>query len=227
MPNVEQAWIALHKTAGITTTRSWIVSDSAEITTYADELNSNINRSHRKHVELSTFDFGSLYTEIKLDDLGTRINMVIDLAFGEYTHIMLMAGKHVELSKGPPANAPPAQRKGPKIKYVSKATLKEAVKVLINNTNFQVGTRLFQQMIGIPMGTNCAVFIANLFLFSYEYEFIEHCINKQRLATLYADSASHGGTLTTSSRPTAPTSSNSPQTLSTLLCWPSTRSTSS
>ena len=31
------------------------------------------------------------------------------------------------------------------------------------------------------MGTNCAVFIANLFLFSYEYEFIKHCIDSGRI----------------------------------------------
>ena len=30
------------------------------------------------------------------------------------------------------------------------------------------GTKLYRQTIGIPMGTNCAPFVADLFLFWYE-----------------------------------------------------------
>lgn len=32
---------------------------------------------------------------------------------------------------------------------------------------------MFRQVIGIPMGTDCAPFLANLFLYSYEYQFIK------------------------------------------------------
>ena len=30
----------------------------------------------------------------------------------------------------------------------------------------------FKQFVGIPMGTDCAPVVANLFLFIYEYEFM-------------------------------------------------------
>ena len=33
--------------------------------------------------------------------------------------------------------------------------------------------RVFRQCIGIPMGTDCAPLIANLFLFYYEYNFMK------------------------------------------------------
>ena len=32
----------------------------------------------------------------------------------------------------------------------------------------QFGSKLYRQVVGIPMGTNCAPLVANLFLFRYE-----------------------------------------------------------
>ena len=46
---------------------------------------------------------------------------------------------------------------------------------LIDNIFVEFGGRIFQQTIGIPMGTtcNCAPLLADLFLYSYEAEFIQ------------------------------------------------------
>ena len=35
----------------------------------------------------------------------------------------------------------------------------------------------FQQIIGIPMGTNCAPLLADIFLYSYEAEFIQSLLS--------------------------------------------------
>ena len=35
-----------------------------------------------------------------------------------------------------------------------------------------IGTKLYRQVVGIPMGTNCAPLVADLFLFCYERDFI-------------------------------------------------------
>ena len=35
------------------------------------------------------------------------------------------------------------------------------------------GTKLYRQTIGIPMGTNCAPIVADLFLFCYEKDFVK------------------------------------------------------
>ena len=40
----------------------------------------------------------------------------------------------------------------------------------------QFGGRLFRQVIGIPMGTNRAPLLADLFLYSYENEFLDNMI---------------------------------------------------
>ena len=45
----------------------------------------------------------------------------------------------------------------------------EMLEYLIDNIYIVVGNRVFQQHIGIPMGTDCAPLLANLYLFYYEY----------------------------------------------------------
>ena len=48
------------------------------------------------------------------------------------------------------------------------------IEFLIDNIFVQFGGRLFPQVIGIPMGTNCAPLLADLFLHSYENEFRQY-----------------------------------------------------
>jgi hypothetical protein len=38
------------------------------------------------------------------------------------------------------------------------------------------GDQIFQQSIGIPMGTNCAPLLADLFLYSYKAEFVQRLL---------------------------------------------------
>jgi hypothetical protein len=44
---------------------------------------------------------------------------------------------------------------------------------LIDNIFVVFGNEVFQQTVGIPMGTNCAPLLANMFLYSFEAEFIQ------------------------------------------------------
>ena len=52
---------------------------------------------------------------------------------------------------------------------VSKSKLVEWTEYLIDNVYIKVGNNVYRQTIGIPMGTDCAPQLANLFLFHYEY----------------------------------------------------------
>ena len=45
----------------------------------------------------------------------------------------------------------------------------ELLEYLIENIFIMVGNKVFIQHVGIPMGTNCAPLLANLYLFYYEY----------------------------------------------------------
>ena len=46
------------------------------------------------------------------------------------------------------------------------------------------GGQLFRKMVGIPMGTSCAPLLADLFLYSYENEFLDKLVKegKRKLA---------------------------------------------
>jgi hypothetical protein len=43
----------------------------------------------------------------------------------------------------------------------------------IDNIFVEFGGRVFQQTIDIPMGTNCAVLLAHLFIHAYETAFLQ------------------------------------------------------
>ena len=47
-----------------------------------------------------------------------------------------------------------------------------------NNIFAMFGGRVFQQTVGIPTGTNCAPLLADLFLYSYEANFIHGLLKK-------------------------------------------------
>ena len=48
----------------------------------------------------------------------------------------------------------------------------EALIYLLDNIYIRFGTKLYRQIVGIPMGTNCAPLAADLFLFCYERDFM-------------------------------------------------------
>ena len=49
------------------------------------------------------------------------------------------------------------------------------------------GGKVFQQIVGIPMGTSCAPLLADIFLYSYEAEFIQSLLStgKKKLASQF------------------------------------------
>ena len=58
------------------------------------------------------------------------------------------------------------------------------IEFLVDNIYVRFGGQLFRQTVGIPMGTNCAPLLAELFLYSYQNEFLDTLIKegKRKLA---------------------------------------------
>ena len=48
----------------------------------------------------------------------------------------------------------------------------DALTFLLDNIFIRFGTKLYRQVVGIPMGTTCAPLVADLFLFYYERDFM-------------------------------------------------------
>ena len=52
--------------------------------------------------------------------------------------------------------------------------VRDALSFLLDNIYIRFGTKLNRQIVGIPMGTNCAPLLADLFLFCYERDFMKY-----------------------------------------------------
>ena len=57
-------------------------------------------------------------------------------------------------------------------------SVKKYITFLLANCFFTVGKHVFQQVIGIPMGTDPAPFMANLFLYYYENKFMKELLKR-------------------------------------------------
>ena len=49
----------------------------------------------------------------------------------------------------------------------------DALVYLLDNIFIRFGTKLYRQTIGIPMGTNCAPLVADVFLFCYDRDLMK------------------------------------------------------
>jgi hypothetical protein len=63
----------------------------------------------------------------------------------------------------------------------SEADVKGMLGFLVDNIYIVFGDQVFQQSVGIPMGTNCANLLADLFLYSYETEFVQKLLQDNNI----------------------------------------------
>ena len=63
-------------------------------------------------------------------------------------------------------------------KAFSETDIFNMLEFLIDNIFVMLGGCVFQQTVGIPMGTNCVPLLADLFLYSYEADFIQGFLKK-------------------------------------------------
>ena len=61
---------------------------------------------------------------------------------------------------------------------LTEETLIAYVEYLVDSIYVCVGNRIYRQCVGIPMGTDCAPLLANLFLFYYEYNYMKNLIKQ-------------------------------------------------
>ena len=117
---------------------------------------------------MSTFDFSTLYTKIPHQKLIEVMNDITDFCFQGGSHELIS----FSLSSKSYARWVPNNSKA-EIKF-SKPMVKEALEYLMNNCFFTFGNKIFRQVIGIPMGSDPAPFMANLFLYHYESLWIKN-----------------------------------------------------
>ena len=160
----------------------FIIDNRNKVIKYITEVNA-IPGNGRKSV--SAWDFSTLYTSIPHDQLKKCIESFIRKVFD----------KCVLTNKDPKAFICSSGKRD--IGYFSKNPSKinpcynldeliNAINFVIDNSLIKFHDMIFRQTIGIPMGTNCAPFLANVYLHVYEYLYLETLVKNNDLGTAQA-----------------------------------------
>ena len=139
----------------------------------AREMNNGIGVADRAAQPLQTFDFAKMYTNIRLDVLKVRMRRLVAALFDfrrarKRSDKFLFVARRKSKCKWVSGRRADSQHR----KVFDAAKLSKWFEYLVDNIHLEFAGRVLRQRIGIPMGTNCAVFVANLFCLTYEYAFI-------------------------------------------------------
>ena len=113
---------------------------------------------------LSTYDFSTLYTTLPHNLIKEKLNDLIEWTFNREGSLHLACNeRNIVLFSLPKS-----------IEIIPRSCQKvcEALTFLLDIIYIKFGTKLFRQILGIPMGTNCASLVADLYLFCYERDFM-------------------------------------------------------
>ena len=137
--------------------RFWIIENNAQVLEDIKFVNSKRNARNIK-----TFDFSTLYTKIPLDDLKEKLKEIVDKAFkgghNKYIQITSKTARWFHSKKN---------------ESFTKEDIFSMIDLVIDNSFFKFGDKVFRQSIGIPMGIDPAPQMANLYLYYYEAKFME------------------------------------------------------
>ena len=145
----------------------WILQNTEPV------LNS-IKRINRKKgaKSISTYDFTTIYTNLPHNKLIKALHKLIDFTFNGGNSNYIRINKWYKASWG---------KKTKSSLGFTKTSLKVAVRHLIENCYFTVGNTVLRQAIGIPMGIDPAPFWANLFLYTFEVEYMSKIIASDKV----------------------------------------------
>ena len=113
-----------------------------------------------RSTSLSTYDFSTVYTTLPHNLIKEKLLDLIEWTFKRALKTMahfiwpVMIEKHFSL-------------------LLSCQNVCDALSFLLDNIYIRFGTKLYRQIVGFPMGTNCAPLVADLFLYCYERDFMD------------------------------------------------------
>lgn len=134
----------------------WSVKNSLDV---LDKL-----QAHAGSFEsLDSFDFSTLYTTLPHDLIKKKFTYLIQWAFKKSDCEYLCSNSFkTYFSNTKQKNS---------VNWTSFDMI-TALEFLLDNIFVRFGNSVYRQVIGIPMGTNCAPLIADLFLYCYESQFM-------------------------------------------------------
>ena len=146
----------------------WILKNSKDLLEYIQ------SKSLSSCNSIKTFDFSTLYTTIPHSKLKEKLKELVQLCFikrngqRRYKYLVLGMDKYYFVKLQSDSN-----------RKFSETDIINMLDFVIDNIFVMFGGRVFQQTVGIPMGTNCAPLLADLFLYSYEANFIQELLQNK------------------------------------------------
>ena len=157
------------KTSHTGVNNMWILKNSTNLLSSLGHL--GVHRA----TSIQTFDFSTPYTSIPHDFLKSHMNNIIINAFkhknGATRYTYIKVGTNKSYFTSDPLNDDN--------KYTGNDICK-MIEFLVDNIYVRFGGQLFRKMVDIPVGTNCPPLLADLFLYSYENEFLDILIKEDK-----------------------------------------------
>ena len=143
----------------------WIADNSEQLRNHLSFLSNS-----RQAKSVDCYDFKTLYTNIPHEDLFDKICCLLDIVFdGKSVNFIRLSEnlKRVSWCQDFKSGG----------YCFSRSDVKEMLKYLLDNIFVKFKGKTYRQIIGVPMGCDCAPFLANLYLFFYEYKYISELIS--------------------------------------------------
>ena len=139
------------------------------------ELLEHLKSSNFNHItSIKSLDFSTLYTTIPHDKLK-----IILASFIRNSFIFKNGNRRFNLVLGHKEACFVKEHSDSKNKY-SEDDIIKMLEFLVDNIFVVFSGKIFLQIVGIPMGTNCTPLLADIFLYSYEAEFIQSLLSTDR-----------------------------------------------
>ena len=140
----------------------WSIKNSGEILNKLKSIGF-LASDHTHLLVLSTYDFSTLYTKLPHNLIKEKLTELIEQTFNREGSLYLACNDK---------NAFFTSEQPKRYKLWSCQKMCDALHYLLDNIFIRFGSKLCRQIVGIPMGTNCAPLAADLFLFCYERDFM-------------------------------------------------------
>ena len=139
----------------------WSIKNSGEVL-------SKLKCRGFRATSLSTYEFSTLYTTLPHNQIKEKILDLIEWTFKRalknYGSLYLACNDRKTVFTSSDQS---------RYTLWSRQNVCDALSYLLDNIYIRFGTKLYRQIVGIPMGTNYAPLVADLFLYCYERDFMD------------------------------------------------------
>ena len=171
-PLLLKLWTERLSIPGFTSPPLWMIKSSLDITNRLKHINGHMDEEEISNETrmIQTFDVKTLYTRLPHTDLIDKISELLNDIASLNKSNPIAIGKKFNKFYITYGNSIDNKNRYEQVYNISDIT--DILKYLVNNTYIKVANNIYKQVIGIPMGTNAGVNIADFYVVKYEFNFM-------------------------------------------------------